>query len=153
MINGAVLKDLTVHKDERGALFEILRSDYPEFKGFGQTYITVCHPKWVKGWHYHLKQQDYFCVVKGKTRIVLYDRREESGTKGEVNVFELSGDKPQALIIPVGVVHGFECLSKTEAWILNVPNQLYNYSQPDEYRIPLDSKEVPYEPWWKKTGW
>ncbi|MDD5131521.1 MAG: hypothetical protein PHH44_02550 [bacterium] len=56
MIAGVVLKDLTVHKDERGALFEILRSDYPEFKAFGQTYITVCKPGWVKGWHYHLKQ-------------------------------------------------------------------------------------------------
>jgi dTDP-4-dehydrorhamnose 3,5-epimerase len=153
MIKGTVLKDLVLHKDERGALFEILRSDYPEFKGFGQTYITVCKPDWVKGWHYHLKQQDYFCVLRGKARIVLYDRRDNSPTKGEVNVFELGADKPQALVIPAEVVHGFECLSKGEAWILNVPNQLYNYSQPDEHRIPLDSKEIPYEPWWKKKGW
>lgn len=152
MISGVVLKDLVVHKDERGALFEILRKDYPEFKEFGQTYITICNPGWVKGWHYHLKQQDYFCVIKGKAKVVLYDRRENSDTKGEIGVFELSRDKPQTLVIPAGIVHGFECISKDKTWILNVPDQLYNYSQPDEYRIPLDSKEIPYEPWWDKKG-
>lgn len=153
MIAGAVLKELIVHQDERGALFEILRSDYPEFKKFGQTYVTVCKPGWVKGWHYHLKQQDYFCVLKGVARIVLYDRRKRSKTRGEVNEFKLSSAKPQALVIPVGVIHGFECCSQVEAWILNVPNQLYNYDKPDEYRIQLDSPVVPYAPWKKKKGW
>ena len=153
MITGVILKDLQVHKDERGALFEILRSDAPEFKGFGQTYVTVCSPGWVKGWHYHLLQQDYFCVLKGKARIVLYDQREDSATKGEINEFELANSKPQTLVIPTGVVHGFECISQEEAWILNVPSQLYNYQKPDEYRIPLDSKNVPYKPWQEKKGW
>jgi len=153
MIAGVILKDLVVHKDERGALFEILRNDSPEFKAFGQTYITVCKPGWVKGWHYHLKQQDYFCVLRGKAKIVLFDRREGSATKNEINEFELNAEKPQALVIPVGIVHGFECLSENEAWIMNVPNQLYNYKQPDEYRITLDSQEVPYKPWQVKKGW
>jgi dTDP-4-dehydrorhamnose 3,5-epimerase len=153
MIADVVLKDLVMHKDERGALFEILRNDSPEFKAFGQMYITVCKPGWVKGWHYHQKQQDYFCVLRGKAKIVLFDRREGSETKNEVNEFELNAEKPQALVIPVGVVHGFECLSADEAWIMNVPNQLYNYKQPDEHRITLDSKEVPYKPWQDKKGW
>ncbi len=153
MIADVVLKDLVIHKDERGALFEILRNDSPEFKAFGQTYITICKPGWVKGWHYHLKQQDYFCVLRGKAKIVLFDRREGSVTKNEINEFELNSEKPQALVIPVGVIHGFECLSPDEAWIMNVPNQLYNYKQPDEFRILLNSKEVPYEPWQKKKGW
>lgn len=153
MIEGVVLKDLIVHQDERGALFEILRNDSPEFKAFGQTYITICKPGWVKGWHYHLQQQDYFCVLRGKAKIVLFDRRDESKTKGEINEYELAAEKPQSLVIPVGVVHGFEGLSPDEAWIINIPNQLYNYKQPDEFRITLDSKEVPYKPWQDKKGW
>ncbi|MDD5131520.1 MAG: dTDP-4-dehydrorhamnose 3,5-epimerase family protein [bacterium] len=91
--------------------------------------------------------------MRGKAKIVLFDRREGSATKSEINEFELSAEKPQALVIPVGIVHGFECLSEHEAWIMNVPNQLYNYKQPDEFRITLDSKEVPYKPWQVKKGW
>ena len=92
-------------------------------------------------------------MVKGKVRVVIYDRREDSDTKGEIGVFELSANKPQALVIPIGVVHGFECMSKDEAWILNVPSQLYNYDKPDEYRVPLNSKEIPYKAWWNKKGY
>ncbi len=153
MIAGVVLKDLKLHADERGALFEILRADSPEFKSFGQAYVTICKPGWVKGWHYHMKQQDYFCVLRGKAKIVLFDRREDSLTKNEINEIELDSSKPQTLVIPIGVVHGFECLSADEAWIMNIPNQLYNYKQPDEYRILLNSAEVPYKPWQSKKGW
>lgn len=153
MISGVVLKDLEMHKDERGALFEILRADYPEFKGFGQAYMTICKPGWVKGWHYHLQQQDYFCVLRGKAKVVLYDQRNDSVTHGEINEFPFDADKPQVLVIPVGVVHGFEAILGETAWILNLPDHLYNYCQPDEHRIPLHSPDIPYEPWKHKQGW
>ena len=153
MINGVILKDLVVHKDTRGQLFEIMRKDEPHFLRFGQAYITVCNPGWVKGWHYHKKQSDTFFVLKGKSKIVLYDIRKNSPTRGKIGVYILSEAKPQILRIPKGVVHGFECVGKTESRIMNIPDYLYNYKKPDEYRIKLDSKEVPYKPWWHKKGW
>lgn len=153
MIEGVVLKELVVHKDERGRLFEILRSDEKDFIKFGQAYITVCYPGWVKGWHYHKKQVDYFCVVRGEAKIVLYDNRKNSKTYKEINEFVLSSKTPKLLIIPQGVVHGFECLGKEETWILNLPTRVYNREHPDEYRIPLNSSEVPYKPWRDRKGW
>ncbi|MEW6556225.1 MAG: dTDP-4-dehydrorhamnose 3,5-epimerase family protein [Elusimicrobiota bacterium] len=148
MIKGVLLKELTVHKDERGALFEILRSDWEIFKKFGQAYITVCKPGWVKGWHYHKIQTDRFCVVKGKAKIVLV-----SSDKEEFMEFELSDKKPSLLVIPPEVIHGFECLSKKECWILNIPTELYKYKKPDEYRILLNDPSIPYKPWKKRKGW
>ncbi len=153
MIEGVILKDLIIHRDERGALFEILRSDENIFNKFGQAYITICKSGWVKGWHYHLKQVDYFCVVQGKAKIVLYDRRQDSSTYGTIEEYILDVEKPQLLRIPAGIVHGFECVSDTECCILNLPTEPYKRDNPDEYRIPLDSDEIPYEPWKKSKGW
>ncbi|MFH1540649.1 MAG: dTDP-4-dehydrorhamnose 3,5-epimerase family protein [Elusimicrobiota bacterium] len=147
MIKGVFVKELTVHKDERGALFEILRSDSPEFKKFGQAYITVCKRGWVKGWHYHKIQTDNFCVVKGKAKIVLIDF-----AKKEFMEFELSDKKPSILIIPPKVIHGFECISKNECWIMNIPTEIYKYKKPDEYRTLLNDPSIPYKPWRKRKG-
>jgi len=153
MIKDAVLKDLTVHADERGKLFEILRSDEEIFSKFGQTYVTVCNPGWVKGWHYHRKQTDNFCTIRGRSRVVLYDLREGFSTKGELNEFVMDAEKPQLLRIPKGVVHGFECVGDQPCWIMNVPTEPYNGKEPDEFRYPLDSPEIPYEPWKKRKGY
>jgi len=153
MIQDVILKDLIVHKDERGRLFEILRSDDKLFSNFGQAYITVCYPGWVKGWHYHKMQTDIFCVIKGEAKIVLYDKREKSKTYGKIDEYILNSEKPQILLIPKNVVHGFECISSTECCILNIPDKVYNRENPDEYRIPLNSEEISYQPWKNKKGW
>ncbi len=152
MITGVVLKELVVYQDERGSLFEILRSDEKIFRKFGQAYITVCKSGWVKGFHYHKKQCDYFCVVKGKARIVLCDRRKRSFNR-IIEEYILSAQKPQLLRIPPGVVHGFECINNRECWILNLPSLPYNRFNPDEYRLPLNSKEISYRPWKNRKGW
>ncbi|MFA5859445.1 MAG: dTDP-4-dehydrorhamnose 3,5-epimerase family protein [Elusimicrobiota bacterium] len=153
IIRDSILIDLVVHKDPRGQLFEIMRSDARYFHGFGQAYVTACNPGYVKAWHYHKKQWDNFCVVNGKMRVVLYDNRETSKSCGKVQVIDLSSSKPQLLIIPPKVVHGFACISKKACYVLNMPTKLYNYKTPDEFRIPLASETVPYRLWRKCKGW
>ena len=108
MIDGVRTKALKVIADERGFLMEILREDDPIFERFGQAYLTVAYPGVVKGWHYHKRQQDYFAVVKGMAKVVLYDDREGSPTRGEVNEFFLGERNPTLLVIPPLVVHGIK---------------------------------------------
>ncbi|MCJ7517941.1 MAG: hypothetical protein MUO18_08280, partial [Methanomassiliicoccales archaeon] len=55
------------------------------------------------------------------------------------------------LEIPTLVYHGFKAIGGKEAWILNVPTELYDYSEPDEFRIAYDTKEIPYD-WDTKMG-
>ncbi len=145
MIESVKIKKLKVIPDERGRLMEMLRSDDELFIKFGQIYMTTAYPGVVKGWHYHKKQVDNFVVVKGMMKVVLYDERDNSRTKGEVNEFFMGEQNPILLQIPLLVYHGFKCISEQEAICINCPTQLFNYNQPDEFRIPAHSNQIPYD--------
>ncbi|MGE5577748.1 MAG: dTDP-4-dehydrorhamnose 3,5-epimerase family protein, partial [Syntrophothermus sp.] len=121
MIDGVKIKQLKVIPDERGRLMEMLRADDDIFQKFGQVYMTTAYPGVVKAWHYHKKQTDNFVVVKGMMKIVLYDSREGSPTKGEVNEFFMGEHRQILLQIPPLVYHGFKCISETEAMVINTP--------------------------------
>jgi len=151
LIEGVVLKKLKVIPDERGRLMEMMRSDDEFFEKFGQVYMTTAYPGVVKGWHYHKIQDDNMVIVKGMMKIVLYDGRKESKTYGQINEFFLGEHNPCLLHIPKGVLHGFKCISETEAICINVPTEKYNYDNPDEYRVDPHSKEIPYD-WKRKDG-
>jgi len=145
------VRKLRVIPDERGYLMEMLRSDWEEFTKFGQVYITAVYPGVVKGWHYHKIQTDYFVCVQGMAKVVLYDGREGSPTHGEVNEFFMGTLNPILLRIPPGVMHGFKGISQEMTLIVNVPTELYNYQQPDEYRLPPHTDQIPYD-WARKDG-
>jgi dTDP-4-dehydrorhamnose 3,5-epimerase len=151
MIEGVVVKKLRVIPDERGFLMEMLRCDDEMFRKFGQVYLSVAYPGVVKGWHYHKKQTDNFTVVKGMLKVVLYDQREGSKTKGEVNEFFMGERNPMLLAIPPMVVHGVKAIGGEAGYLVNCPTEPYDYDQPDEYRIDPNSGEVPYD-WARKDG-
>jgi dTDP-4-dehydrorhamnose 3,5-epimerase len=152
LIEGAKLKPLKVMCDERGRLMEALRSDDPDmFIKFGQAYLTTAYPGVVKAWHYHKVQIDHFVVVKGMMKIVLFDDREGSSTRGVVNEFYLGDHNQQILQIPNLVYHGFKCVSDCEAMVLNLPTELYDYKNPDEYRVDPHDNDIPYD-WSRKDG-
>ena len=91
MIMGVKTKMLKTIPDERGYLMEILCCDEDLLNQFGQVYMTTAYPGVVKGWHYHNKQDENFAVVKGMIKLVLYDRRPDSLTYGDVNEFFIGG--------------------------------------------------------------
>ncbi len=151
MINGVKVKQLRVIPDERGRLMEVLRVDDPEFIKFGQVYMTTAYPGVVKAWHFHKVQYDNFACLKGMMKVVLYDSREGSPTKGEVNEFFLGEHNNILLQIPPFVYHGFKCISDTEAMIINCCTEMYNRTEPDEYRLPPHGGDIPYD-WSRKDG-
>jgi dTDP-4-dehydrorhamnose 3,5-epimerase len=145
VIEGVEVRQLRFLPDERGYLMEILRSDWDEYETFGQVYVTAAYPGVVKGWHYHKLQTDHFACIHGMSKVVLYDRREGSPTYGEVNEFFIGERNPCLIKIPSEVVHGFKGIGEGVALIVNVPTELYNYDEPDEYRLPYDTDEIPYD--------
>jgi dTDP-4-dehydrorhamnose 3,5-epimerase len=144
LIDGAAVKKLKLVADSRGYLMEMLRSDWPEFMQFGQSYVTACYPGVIKAWHYHKLQWDHFVCVHGMARVVLYDAREGSPTKGSVNEFHIGRLNPVLLKIPSLVYHGFTAEGPDTALIVNYPTELYNYDQPDEYRLAYNDPSIPY---------
>ncbi len=151
MIDGVTTRRLRLIPDERGRLMEIMRCDDPEFSKFGQVYMTTAYPGVVKGWHYHKRQEDNLSVVKGMVKLVLFDQRADSSTYGEVNEFFLGEHKPMLVHIPSEVLHGFKSVGETEAIIINLVTEPYDYDEPDEFRVPPHSDEIPYN-WELREG-
>ncbi len=151
MIEGVEIKQLTKHADERGYLMELLRCDDAIFRKFGQAYVSLNYPGVVRGWHYHKKQDDHFAVVKGMVKVALYDAREGSPTQGQVDEFFLGEQNNILLRIPVGVMHGYKTVGAEPSLLINFPSEAYDPQQPDEYRLPWDTDQIPYD-WAIKMG-
>jgi dTDP-4-dehydrorhamnose 3,5-epimerase len=151
MIHDVRVKPLRVIPDERGRLMEILRRDDPFFEGFGQVYMTTTYPGVIKAWHFHMLQNDNIAVVKGMLKLVLYDGRENSSTKNELNEFFLGEHNPLLVHVPNNIYHGWKCISSEEALAINCVTEPYDYKKPDEYRLPFNTAEIPYD-WAIKMG-
>lgn len=144
LIDGVQVKELKVIPDERGHLQEILRNDDDMFKEFGQVYVTTTYQGVVKGWHYHDKQSDNVVCIRGMIKLVLFDDRKDSKTKGELNEFFIGDQAPKLIHIPKGIHHGWKGMSEETAYIVNVPDKTYNYKKPDEHRIDPHKNDIPY---------
>ncbi|MFQ6066295.1 MAG: dTDP-4-dehydrorhamnose 3,5-epimerase family protein [bacterium] len=151
MIEGVRLKELKPIPDERGRVMEILRADDEVFEKFGQVYMTTAYPGVVKAWHYHKLQTDNMAVIKGMMKIVVYDSRKDSPTYGEVNEFFLGDHNFKLIQIPKMVYHGFKCIGREEAMVINVPTRPYDHRNPDEYRVDPYDNDIPYD-WKLKEG-
>ena len=90
-------------------------------------------------------------VVKGMMKIVLYDGRKDSATFGEINEIFAGCHNPVVVHIPAFVYHGFKCVSEKEAMVINLPTEVYNYKEPDEFRVDPHKNDIPYK-WERKDG-
>ena len=151
MIQGVKVKELKLNCDERGMLFEVLRSDEELFQQFGQAYITSSFPGVVKAWHMHKLQTDNLCLIKGCVKFVLYDARDGSSTHGEINEIFPRDDRRLLIQIPPGIYHGFKNIGHDDALVLNIPTHVYQYDKPDEYRLDPHQSRIPYD-WSRKDG-
>ncbi|MCG3172322.1 MAG: hypothetical protein GMKNLPBB_00470 [Myxococcota bacterium] len=152
-IHDVIVKPLRVIPDERGRLMEILRVDdeqFPQFK-FGQVYMTTQYPGVTKAWHYHLKQDDYMTCVHGMVKLVLYDDREESPTRGVIQEIFVGVHHPVLVYIPRRVYHGWKGVSEFEAIVVNTVTEVYDYKNPDEFRVDPHTGGIPYD-WSRKDG-
>ncbi len=148
MINGVILKKLRVIPDARGRLMEILRADDQIFKKFGQVYMTSVYPGIVKAWHCHRVQTDHLVAVRGMVRLALWDDREGSKTRGDVDEVCIGVHNPTLVVVPPGVWHGFQGVGGEEAIVINVPTETFNYELPDELRMDPYENDIPFD--WRR---
>lgn len=135
------MRKLVIHKDQSGSLVETLRSDWKDIYNtpFAMQYLSITPSGLARDedkWHVHKFQEDRFLCVSGRIITALYDPREKSKTKGQLNLFSMGPEKEDEMfivLIPKEVYHGFMVISKTEGYLLNFPTQLYNPA--DEGRI------------------
>jgi dTDP-4-dehydrorhamnose 3,5-epimerase len=123
------IKQLKVHLDDRGWVYELLRSDDPQFIKYGQTYVSVINPEAVKGFHLHKKQTDNVACVIGDIKLVLVSKDRK-----EVLELYLGERNPILVTIPPGVWHAWKCITTYPATVVNTLTHLYFPDKPDEIR-------------------
>jgi len=142
MIDGVKVIPLRQILDERGKIMHMLRADSPNFSGFGEVYFSAVHPGAVKAWHIHKKMVLNYAVPHGKVKLVLYDDRSGSSTKGQINELYLGPDNYNLVIIPPLVWNGFKGVGHETAIVTNCASIPHD---PDEIeRLDPLSDRIPY---------
>ena len=119
-IEGVTNISLRELADEHGAVLHMLRSDAPDFIKFGECYFSEVLPSAIKAWKSHSEQTQNIAVPVGRVRLVIYDDRVGSGTRGNLLIQELG--RPDAYLrvkIPPGLWYGFACIGNTPALLAN----------------------------------
>lgn len=143
MIEGVVVKPLRRIPDERGFIMHMLRADDPEFERFGEIYFSTAYPGVIKGWHLHKEMTLNYAVVVGMIKLVLYDDREGSATRGELQELYIGRDNYQLVKIPPQVWNGFKGIGTEMAILANCATIPHD---PDEIirKSPFDAS-IPYD--------
>jgi len=142
MIDGVQIHPLSQIPDERGKIMHMLRCDAPHFIQFGEIYFSVVYPGVIKGWHLHREMTLNYAVVSGMIKLVLYDDRADSPTRGKVQEIFLGTDNYQLVIIPPLIWNGFKGIGITPAIVANCATHPHH---PDEIvRKDPFSPDIPY---------
>ena len=149
MIEGVLVVPLRRIPDERGTVFHMLKSTDPHFREFGEIYFSSIYPGVVKGWHLHERMTiNYACIV-GTVKVVLFDEREGSKTRGEVQIVTIGPRNYVLLTVPPGVWNGFTNVGEEEAIVANCATIPHDPSE--IRRIDPHQNHIPYD-WARKNG-
>lgn len=147
-IAGVSVREVLHVPRDHGVITEIFR---PEWDPTGLPVVQVYQSRLFVGalgaWSCHARTTDRLFVNQGLVKVVLYDGREGSNTKGRLMELHAGDARPCLIVIPPGVWHGLQCLGNSDALVLNCPTEAYNYADPDHYRLAWNSPEIPHT--WK----
>jgi len=119
MINGVIITPLKKILDERGKVMHMMRSDSANFQGFGEIYFSCVHPGAIKGWHIHKEMVLNYAVPYGNIKLVLYDDRDTSSTRGGLQEIFLGADNYCLVTVPPLVWNGFKGIGQEMAIVAN----------------------------------
>ncbi len=143
MIDGVRATPLRQIGDERGKVMHMLRADAPHFVSFGEIYFSTVFPGVVKGWHVHKRMILNYAVPHGRIKFVLYDDRDGSPTRGEVNEFFLGPDNYQLVTVPPLVWNGFKGIGTEMAIVANCASIPHDPAEID--RLDPEDPRIPYD--------
>jgi dTDP-4-dehydrorhamnose 3,5-epimerase len=143
-IEGVTTVALRELADEHGAVLHMLRSDAPDFIKFGECYFSEVLPGAIKAWKLHREQTQNLAVPVGRVRLVIYDDRVGSSTRGNLQIQELG--RPDAYLrvqIPPGLWYGFACISDTPSLLANCADLPHDPTESE--RKPALGASIPYD--------
>jgi dTDP-4-dehydrorhamnose 3,5-epimerase len=150
-IDGVVVHEVLHVPRDHGVITEIFRPQWdPSGLPVVHIYQSRLFPAAIGAWSCHARTIDRLFVNQGQLKIVLFDGRDESRTSGRIMELHAGDARPAFLVLPAGIWHGLQNVGPTDALVLNCPTHAYDYEDPDHYRLPWDSAEIPYT--WSVNG-
>jgi dTDP-4-dehydrorhamnose 3,5-epimerase len=143
VIEGVKMVPLKRIPDERGTVFHMLRSSDPHFIQFGEIYFSSVYKEVVKGWHRHRDMTLNYACIHGRIKLVLYDDREESSSRGRLMELFLGPDDYSLAIIPPGIWNGFKGMSEPFAIVANCCTHPHDPSRSE--RLDPFQNHIPYD--------
>ncbi len=94
-----------------------------------EVYLSAASAGAFKGYHLHRVRAARYVCLKGKMRIITYEREGHKWVRSE-NILDASIS--QRLFIPKNVATGLENIGSEEGWLVNYPDPAYDPSLKDE---------------------
>jgi dTDP-4-dehydrorhamnose 3,5-epimerase len=149
MLHGVKVIPLRQIVDERGKIMHMLKASDPHFIAFGEIYFSCAWPGTIKAWHVHTSMTVNNAVVAGHAKLVMYDRREGSPTRGELQEVFCGEDNYVLVQIPPGIANGYKAYGPRLVIMANAATEPH---RPEEMlRLDPFSREIPYD-WGLKHG-
>jgi dTDP-4-dehydrorhamnose 3,5-epimerase len=143
MIDGVLVIPLKRIPDERGTVMHMLKRTDRHFIEFGEIYFSTIYPGVVKGWHKHAEMTLNYACVHGRIKLVLFDDRSGSATKGEIMEIFLGPDNHSLVQIPPGVWNGFKGMGNETAIVANCCTHPHDPSR--SIRLDPFDNDIPYD--------
>jgi dTDP-4-dehydrorhamnose 3,5-epimerase len=129
--------------DERGKIMHMMKRTDPHFIEFGEIYFSCAWPGVVKAWHIHTSMTINNAVLSGRAKLVMYDMREKSPTRGVLQELFLGEDNYWLVQIPPGIANGYKAYGDKMVILANCATEPHD---PNEMlRIDPASPEIPYD--------
>ncbi|MDD4952109.1 MAG: dTDP-4-dehydrorhamnose 3,5-epimerase family protein, partial [Desulfovibrionaceae bacterium] len=103
-IIGVVIRPLGRIPDERGTIMHGVRSDN-SLSPFGEVYFKKLYFGVVNGWHVHETLFLNYICLQGMIKLVLYDLRPDSPTRGALQEIFFGDDNYCLAHVPPGVAN------------------------------------------------
>lgn len=124
----ATIFDYKMNVDQRGSFTELIKT-----LDHGQVSINISKPGITKGQHWHQSKWEIFIVVHGHGLIQMRNLKD-----GEIEEYEVSGDKIQGVYMKPGWTHNIINLSETEDLVtVMFASELLDKDRPDTYFEPV----------------
>jgi len=149
MIDGVKIVSLRQVVDERGKIMHMLKSTDPHFIQFGEIYFSCAWPGTIKAWHIHTRMTVNNAVISGRAKLVMFDLRENSPSKGKLQEVFFGEDNYVLVQIPPGIANGYKAYGDKMVIMANCATIAH---EPDEMlRMEPLTKDIPYN-WDLKHG-
>ncbi|HJQ37127.1 MAG TPA: dTDP-4-dehydrorhamnose 3,5-epimerase [Thermoanaerobaculia bacterium] len=144
-LEGVVVREVLHVPRDHGVITETFRPEWdPTGMPVVHIYQSRLYPGAIGAWSCHAKSIDRLFVNQGHLKVVLFDGREHSSTFGRIAELHVGDARPTFIVLPTGIWHGLQNVGTTDALVLNFPTKAYDYEDPDHWRLPVDTEQIPY---------